>query len=439
MVYPTTWFKPHPQTLADDRAQRMHIFNAPDSPYFIFLLSTRAGGLGVNLATADTVIIFDSDWNPSMDLQAQDRAHRIGQTREVQIFRFATNTVVENKILSAASQKMSMNDLVIEAGDFNHKSKVDPEKRKAMLQQLLEMDNEDVEEDQVPGDEQVNDMMARDEEELALYQSIDAKREARLQDQPGGFKSPLMLREDVPAWLLESDKQLERAAAIAAAAESGLGLGLDGSDGQLGRGARERRDVQYGDKLSERQWVKMIEKGENPAGEEEDEEEEGYGGGYGGSTERNLHRLTVASTSEGRGRGRGRGRRGRPKKVEVKLLSKAWGRGKHQPGSEVDSRALSQHPEAIASREEVCRSLRPLFEKLRYMPHPTTGALVSELFLERPDRNMYPGYYTTIKHPIALDTIESNLTANRYVFSIWENRTLHIVIGIQVPPLISMR
>jgi Helicase conserved C-terminal domain len=61
-------------------------FNSPDSPYFIFILSTRAGGLGLNLATADTVIIFDSDWNPMMDAQAQDRAHRIGQKNEVHTY-----------------------------------------------------------------------------------------------------------------------------------------------------------------------------------------------------------------------------------------------------------------------------------------------------------------------------------------------------------------
>ncbi|CAM9751517.1 unnamed protein product, partial [Heterosigma akashiwo] len=66
-------------TSAEDREQRMARFNAPDSPYFVFLLSTRAGGLGLNLATADTVVLFDSDWNPMMDAQAQDRAHRIGQ------------------------------------------------------------------------------------------------------------------------------------------------------------------------------------------------------------------------------------------------------------------------------------------------------------------------------------------------------------------------
>ncbi len=61
-------------------------FNSENSVYDIFLLSTRAGGLGLNLQTADTVVIFDSDWNPQMDLQAQDRAHRIGQKNEVFIF-----------------------------------------------------------------------------------------------------------------------------------------------------------------------------------------------------------------------------------------------------------------------------------------------------------------------------------------------------------------
>ena len=63
-------------TKADDRGGMLKEFNAQDSDYFIFLLSTRAGGLGLNLQTADTVVIFDSDWNPQQDLQAQDRAHR---------------------------------------------------------------------------------------------------------------------------------------------------------------------------------------------------------------------------------------------------------------------------------------------------------------------------------------------------------------------------
>lgn len=70
-------------TKADDRGELLALFNDQNSEYFVFLLSTRAGGLGLNLQSADTVIIFDSDWNPHQDLQAQDRAHRIGQKNEV--------------------------------------------------------------------------------------------------------------------------------------------------------------------------------------------------------------------------------------------------------------------------------------------------------------------------------------------------------------------
>ena len=83
-------------------------FSKPDSDRFAFLLCTRAGGLGINLTAADTVIIFDSDWNPMMDLQAQDRAHRIGQKNIVSVFRLITNSPVEEKILSRATEKLNM-------------------------------------------------------------------------------------------------------------------------------------------------------------------------------------------------------------------------------------------------------------------------------------------------------------------------------------------
>lgn len=66
----------------------MDRFNA-DKRIFVFILSTRSGGIGVNLTGADTVIFYDSDWNPTMDAQAQDRCHRIGQTRDVHIYRYA--------------------------------------------------------------------------------------------------------------------------------------------------------------------------------------------------------------------------------------------------------------------------------------------------------------------------------------------------------------
>lgn len=78
------------QTNHEDRVTAIDEYNKPDSSKFIFLLTTRAGGLGINLVTADIVILYDSDWNPQVDLQAQDRAHRIGQKKQVYVFRFVT-------------------------------------------------------------------------------------------------------------------------------------------------------------------------------------------------------------------------------------------------------------------------------------------------------------------------------------------------------------
>jgi ATP-dependent DNA helicase len=101
----------------DDRRQQIKEFNTnPD--YKLFLLSTRAGGQGINLASADTVILFDSDWNPQQDLQAQDRAHRIGQTRPVIIYRLATKGTVEEELLMSADAKRRLEKLVIKKGGF---------------------------------------------------------------------------------------------------------------------------------------------------------------------------------------------------------------------------------------------------------------------------------------------------------------------------------
>nr|VZI41857.1 unnamed protein product [Spirometra erinaceieuropaei] len=91
-------------------------FNAVDSLSFVFLLSTRAGGLGINLATADTVIIYDSDWNPHNDIQAFSRAHRIGQANKVMIYRFVTRNTVEERVTQVAKKKMMLTHLVVRPG-----------------------------------------------------------------------------------------------------------------------------------------------------------------------------------------------------------------------------------------------------------------------------------------------------------------------------------
>uniref|UniRef100_A0A7N6A2T5 DNA helicase n=1 Tax=Anabas testudineus TaxID=64144 RepID=A0A7N6A2T5_ANATE len=104
------------------RKQALDHFNAEGSEDFCFLLSTRAGGLGINLASADTVVIFDSDWNPQNDLQAQARAHRIGQKRQVNIYRLVTKGSVEEDIIERAKKKMVLDHLVIQRMDTTGKT-----------------------------------------------------------------------------------------------------------------------------------------------------------------------------------------------------------------------------------------------------------------------------------------------------------------------------
>ncbi|XP_064184930.1 chromodomain-helicase-DNA-binding protein 3 isoform X2 [Anguilla rostrata] len=98
------------------RQEAIDRFNAPGACQFCFLLSTRAGGLGINLATADTVIIFDSDWNPHNDIQAFSRAHRIGQANKVMIYRFVTRASVEERVTQVAKRKMMLTHLVVRPG-----------------------------------------------------------------------------------------------------------------------------------------------------------------------------------------------------------------------------------------------------------------------------------------------------------------------------------
>jgi len=80
------------------------------------LISTRAGGLGLNLMTANTVVLYDSDWNPQVDLQAMDRAHRIGQTKIVQVFRLITCNTMEEKMIERQTLKLKLDSMIIQKG-----------------------------------------------------------------------------------------------------------------------------------------------------------------------------------------------------------------------------------------------------------------------------------------------------------------------------------
>ncbi|KAM7258418.1 hypothetical protein ACFE04_014159 [Oxalis oulophora] len=96
-----------------ERQIRIDRFNAKNSSRFCFLLSTRAGGIGINLATADTVIIYDSDWNPHADLQAMARAHRLGQTNKVMIYRLVNRGTIEERMMQMTKKKMVLEHLVV--------------------------------------------------------------------------------------------------------------------------------------------------------------------------------------------------------------------------------------------------------------------------------------------------------------------------------------
>ncbi|XP_039995506.1 lymphoid-specific helicase isoform X2 [Xiphias gladius] len=122
-----------------DRDENMTKFST-DPEVFLFLLSTRAGGLGINLTAADTVIIFDSDWNPQADLQAQDRCHRIGQTKPVVVYRLVTANTIDQKILERASAKRKLEQMVIHKNKFKGgRAELNQSKSCIDLDELMEL------------------------------------------------------------------------------------------------------------------------------------------------------------------------------------------------------------------------------------------------------------------------------------------------------------
>ncbi|KAI8975711.1 SNF2 family N-terminal domain-containing protein [Mycotypha africana] len=247
-------------TKADDRSNLLKLFNDPESPYFIFLLSTRAGGLGLNLQTADTVVIFDSDWNPHQDLQAQDRAHRIGQTKEVRILRLITEDSVEENILARAQYKLDIDGKVIQAGKFDHRST--EEDREAFLRSLLEdktgkdeEDSENMESDELD-DEELNTILKRSDQEFAIFTKMDLERQRMdLEEWKRKYgenidKKPERLIQD---WELPDIYRYDQMAHY----------NNEMDDLLMGRGQRVRETVRYDDGMTERQWLKQIERDED--------------------------------------------------------------------------------------------------------------------------------------------------------------------------------
>ncbi|XP_034712877.1 chromodomain-helicase-DNA-binding protein 3 isoform X2 [Etheostoma cragini] len=154
------------------RQEAIDRFNAPGACQFCFLLSTRAGGLGINLATADTVVIFDSDWNPHNDIQAFSRAHRIGQANKVMIYRFVTRASVEERITQVAKRKMMLTHLVVRPGLGSKAGSMS----KQELDDILKFGTEELFKDEVERMKNSSGDKVEDEGSVIHYDSVAIER-----------------------------------------------------------------------------------------------------------------------------------------------------------------------------------------------------------------------------------------------------------------------
>uniref|UniRef100_A0A8C1UHI1 Chromodomain helicase DNA binding protein 4a n=1 Tax=Cyprinus carpio TaxID=7962 RepID=A0A8C1UHI1_CYPCA len=156
------------------RQEAIDRFNAPGAPQFVFLLSTRAGGLGINLATADTVVIYDSDWNPHNDIQAFSRAHRIGQNKKVMIYRFVTKASVEERITQVAKKKMMLTHLVVRPGLGSKTGSMS----KQELDDILKFGTEELFKDEGEGENKEEDSSVIHYDDKAIDRLLDRNQDA---------------------------------------------------------------------------------------------------------------------------------------------------------------------------------------------------------------------------------------------------------------------
>ncbi|XP_068662670.1 chromatin structure-remodeling complex protein SYD-like isoform X2 [Aristolochia californica] len=252
-------------TSGNERGALIDEFNRSDSPAFIFLLSIRAGGVGVNLQAADTVIIFDTDWNPQVDLQAQARAHRIGQKRDVLVLRFETVRTVEEQVRAAAEHKLGVANQSITAGFFDNNTSA--EDRREYLESLLRECKKE-EAAQVLGDDALNDLIARSESEIDIFETVDKQRcEEEMavwqkieqeQSKDGSESSPLMpsrLVTDEDLKALYNAMEIYEASNIGVKCKNEYLGGLDTQ--QYGRGKRAREVRSYEDQWTEEEFEKL--------------------------------------------------------------------------------------------------------------------------------------------------------------------------------------
>ncbi|RLV93809.1 Nuclear protein STH1/NPS1 [Spathaspora sp. JA1] len=375
-------------TKAEDRQDMLKVFNAPGSDYFCFLLSTRAGGLGLNLQTADTVVIFDTDWNPHQDLQAQDRAHRIGQKNEVRILRLITNDSVEEVILERAHQKLDIDGKVIQAGKFDNKSTA--EEQEAFLKRLLEAEaNEDNEENDSLDDEELNEILARSDEEKILFNQMDEERKRLDKQLPNRLiekdELPSVFTEDISQHFEKDTKELTR--------------------------MREKKRVKYDDGLTEEQWLMAMD-------DDEDTVEE--------AIRRKESRIA---------------KRKRNKAIREGLLVEdikddevgeeddddyeaVAAPRKRQRRSRTPLPHISEPEDNRNSDEDEIDGQPPLDEfsnkclqvinEIMELTDPIDGHNLSDIFMKLPSRKLYPDYYQIIKRAVSINQVQKQIQQEKF-------------------------
>jgi len=389
-------------TKADDRSELLKEFNAPNSEYFCFLLSTRAGGLGLNLQTADTVIIYDSDWNPHQDLQAQDRAHRIGQKNEVRILRLITSNSVEEKILERANYKLDMDGKVIQAGKFDNKST--EKERDAMLRIMLESAEaaESLEQEEMDDDD-LNLIMMRNEDEFKLFQEMDRRRAAEDPYGPGRPLGRLIGESELPdIYLNDADPIVE-----------------EKDDTPVGRGARERTRVKYDDGLTEEQWLEAVDN-------DEDTIEAAIARKEAKVAKRSRNKTAQMGLDPGDSPAPSREsseeplpkKRGRKPKAEKRKADEASLDGDLAPRKRGRPAPAKDNlsPDSRASLQKVVNhvyeALNDLEEESADPDIPNRGII--DPFIELPDKWDYPDYYQLIKNPICMNQIKKKINKKEY-------------------------
>ncbi|KAL8940694.1 MAG: hypothetical protein Q9216_002681 [Gyalolechia sp. 2 TL-2023] len=228
-----------------EKQKRIDEYNAPDSRLFAFLLSTRAGGVGINLATADTVIILDPDFNPHQDIQALSRAHRIGQKKKVLVFQLTTRSTAEEKIMQIGKRKMALDHALIEQMDADDDEPVDVESVLRYGTEALFQDDDanDIKYDSTSVDKLL-DRSQIEKTDIATDQSAESQFSfARVWANDKGMLEDGLEEEEADSVPMVADTSLwekilkEREAEVAREAAQKAEM--------LGRGKRQRQAVDY--------------------------------------------------------------------------------------------------------------------------------------------------------------------------------------------------